>query len=194
VAGSESAVPENTVTATGTMVEMPGKAGLLIAAAAVIIGVAGCAGHDSVKQSVDGSVNGTGSGDDPAIHYFSASDRHTVGAVSGETLQGDPISLADYRGKVVVVNFWSSSCVPCFAEARYFQSLSETDGSKGVQFVGIDERDNRSAALNFETNHHVTYPSIFDESDAFVLAFPEAAPSTTPFTIVIDRSGGIAAR
>jgi thiol-disulfide isomerase/thioredoxin len=108
-------------------------------------------------------------------------------------LQGTPINLASYRGNVVVVNFWSSTCAPCSAEARYFESLSKTDASKGVRFVGIDERDNRDAGLAFERGHNVTYPSIFDPTDAYVLAFPGAVPSTTPFTIVLDRHGGIAA-
>ena len=57
-----------------------------------------------------------------------------------------------------------------------------------------DERDNLDDALNFEAAHHITYPSIYDRSDAFVLDFPDAAPPTTPFTVVLDRNGGIAAK
>jgi thiol-disulfide isomerase/thioredoxin len=172
---------------------MPGKIRLLIVAVTVMGGLAGCSGKGAVDQSVDHSQQGVLPGDDPAI-YISPGDRKTVGDVHGETLQGQPISLASYRGKVVVVNYWSSTCVPCDAEARYFQTMSKSVASKGVQFVGIDERDNRDAALNFERAHHVTYPSIFDETDAFVLSFPDAAPSTTPFTVVLDRNGGIAAK
>jgi thiol-disulfide isomerase/thioredoxin len=117
-----------------------------------------------------------------------------VGDVNGETLQGTPINLASYRGKIVVVNYWSSTCVPCQAEAQAFEELSKQYAAKGVRFVGIDERDNRDEAVAFERGNRVTYPSIYDRTDAFVLAFPGAAPSTTPFTIVLDRQGGIAAK
>jgi thiol-disulfide isomerase/thioredoxin len=172
---------------------MPGKTRRLVAVAAasvVVGGAAGCAGTSAVDQSVNGGGFQQG---DYSSHY-SPGHRRTVGDVSGETLQGDRISLSSYRGKVVVVNFWASNCAPCALEAPWLEDLSKTYASKGVRFVGIDERDNRAAALAFERNHHVTYPSIFDSSDAFVLDFPGSAPSTTPFTIVIDRAGGIAAK
>ena len=109
-------------------------------------------------------------------------------------MQGTPLNLSSYRGKVVVVNYWSSTCAPCAVEAPAFEELSKQFAAKGVQFVGINERDNRSAALAFEAGNHITYPSIYDRTDAYVLAFPGAAPSTTPFTIVLDRNGGIAAK
>jgi hypothetical protein len=63
-----------------------------------------------------------------------------------------------------------------------------------VQFVGIDERDNRAAGENFERAHKLPYPSIFDANDAFVLDFPGAVPATTPFTVVINRQGQIVAK
>ena len=169
---------------------MLGKFRCVIAVAAVLVGLAGCAGTGNDPTSVaDGGYQyGNYS------QFFAPGDRPTVGDVSGETLQGTQLNLASYRGKVVVVNYWSSSCVPCHAEAQAFEALSKEYATKGVQFVGIDERDNRSAALAFERGHHITYPSIYDRTDAYVLAFPDAAPSTTPFTIVLDRRGGIAAK
>jgi peroxiredoxin len=172
------------------MVGMLGNLRRLIAIAALIGGVAGCAGTGNDPTTV---ANGGFQYGDPFVHYVAVGDRKTVGDVRGETLQGTPISLASYRGKVVVVNYWSSTCAPCHAEAQAFESMSRQDATKGVQFVGIDERDNRSAAMAFERKYHITYPSIYDRTDAYVLAFPGAAPSTTPFTIVLDRQGGIAA-
>jgi thiol-disulfide isomerase/thioredoxin len=165
-------------------------ASLLIAGAATVTCVAGCAGTGNDPTSVVNS--GFQSGD--LFHYYAAGDRSTVGGVSGETLHGDQLNLASYRGKVVVVNYWSSTCFPCQAEAQAFEELSKQYAPRGVQFVGIDERDNRSSALAFETGNHITYPSIYDRTDSYVLSFPGAAPSTTPFTIVLDRNGGIAAK
>jgi thiol-disulfide isomerase/thioredoxin len=174
------------------MVAMPSKARRLIAVAAMVVGVAGCAGTGNVNTSVSGSkgfIQGDG-----GIQVFATAGRSMVGNVSGTTLQGKPLSLASYRGKVVVVDFWSADCGPCHGEEQSFEALSTEDASKGVQFVGIDERDNLDAALSFERQYHVTYPSLYDRTDAYVLDFPGAAPPSTPTTIVLDPTGHIAAR
>jgi thiol-disulfide isomerase/thioredoxin len=167
---------------------MAGKRRHLMVAAALLC-LAGCSGKNSVDQSVNSSVDGlTGGG----ITVFNASDRQSAHEVSGTTLAGQPLRLSSYRGKVVVVNFWSSDCGPCHYEEQAFAGLA--DASKGVQFVGIDERDNRDAALTFERSYHVTYPSLYDRTDAYLLDFPGAVPSSTPTTIILDRSGRIAVK
>jgi thiol-disulfide isomerase/thioredoxin len=171
---------------------MPRTARRLIAAAAVAVGVlgtAGCAGTSN-GTSVEGGGYQSGSG----ITTYSVGHRQLVGNVSGTTLAGQQLSLASYRGDVVVVDFWSQGCGPCHAQEQAFESLSKTDYSKGVRFVGIDERDNLDAGRAFERQYHVTYPSLFDRTDAFVLDFPGSAPPSTPTTIVLDRTGHIAAR
>jgi thiol-disulfide isomerase/thioredoxin len=174
------------------MVAMPRKLRSLITAAAVIIGVAGCAGTGNVDTSVSGSIlGGFGGG---AIVIYKVSDRQMMGDVSGTTLQGKQLSLSSYRGKFLVVDFWSENCGPCHGEEQSLEQLSKDEAAKNVAFVGIDERDNRAAALSFERQYHVTYPSLYDRSDAFVLDFPGAAPPSTPTTLVIDPQGRIAAR
>jgi peroxiredoxin len=174
------------------MVGMPREVRSLLAAVAVIVGIAGCAGTGNVNNSVSGSL-GYQQGDGN-IAVYNVSGRSTVGDVSGTTLQGNALNLASFRGKIVVVNFWSADCGPCHEEQPAFEAMSKDFASKGVQFVGIDERDNRDQALSFERQYHLTYPSLFDRTDAFVLDFPGAAPPSTPTTIVIDPRGGIAAR
>lgn len=174
------------------MVEMPSKLRRSVALAAIVVSVAGCSGKGQDPNAVSNVKFGNNTV--PGAAFFSPDDRSTVHAVRGETLQGSPLDLSTYRGKYVVVNYWSSTCVPCSAEADGFESLSRRLASQGVQFVGIDVRDNRAQAINFERGHHVTYPSLFDPTDAYLLSFPAAVPSTTPFTIVIDPDGGIAAK
>jgi thiol-disulfide isomerase/thioredoxin len=173
------------------MVAMPRKVRLAIAAAAVVLGVAGCAGTSGNGLAVTGGGYQVGTNN---ITVYKASDRHMVGDVSGTTLQGSTLSLAQYRGKVVVVDFWSDDCGPCHGEEQSLEALSKSYANSGVQFVGIDERDNRSSGLAFEQQYHVSYPSLFDRTDAYVLDFPGSAPPSTPTTIVLDPSGHIAAR
>lgn len=174
------------------MVGMPRKLGHLIVVAAVAVCVAGCSG----KGQDPTAVQDTKYGDDSVAGatFYATDHRSTVGSVVGETLQGTPLNLSTYRGKYVVVNYWSSNCAPCDAEAQGFEALSKSLAPKGVQFVGIDLRDNRDEAKTFERAYHVTYPSLFDPTDKFLLSFPGAVPSTTPFTIVIDPQGRIAAK
>jgi len=93
-----------------------------------------------------------------------------------------------------VVNYWGTWCPPCRVEADAFGALAKTYASKGVSFLGIDERDNTNSALAFDRAHGVSYPSIFDEHDSLLLAFPGAVPSATPTTILVDSTGHILAK
>jgi peroxiredoxin len=174
------------------MVGMPRKVRSLIAATAVIFGIAGCAGTGNVNTSVGNSLGFQYGGG--GAYIYKVGHRQLVGDVSGTTLQGKPLNLSSYRGKYVVVNFWSDPCGPCHGEEQGFEALATEDASKGVQFVGIDERDNLDAGLSFERQYHVTYPSLFDRTASLTLDFPGATPSTTPYTIILDPQGRIAAK
>jgi peroxiredoxin len=173
------------------MVAMPRKIRTIFTAAAVLVGIAGCA-----------SSGNTGTNDDNGGFQYSNHDmsfakpghRQAALAVSGTTLQGTPFNLASLRGKYVVINFWSDGCGPCHGEEQGFEAASKEFASKGVAFLGIDERDNITNGRSFEQQYGVTYPSLFDSSDKFILDFPGAVPSTTPFTIVLDPQGRIAAK
>jgi peroxiredoxin len=170
---------------------MPSNYRRLIAVAAIVVGVAGCSGKGQDPTAVNNGGFITGDG---AITQFAVGDRQAAKDVSGTTLDGQQLSLSTYQGTVVVINFWSSDCIPCSAEAQAFAELAKEDASKDVRFIGIDERDNEAAARNFEHKWHVTYPSLVDQSAAHLLDFPGAVPAGTPFTIVLDRSGRIAAK
>src|SRR4051794_25330151 len=109
---------------------------LLCAAAAT-----GCSGHGAVSQDVGGS-NGYQSGN-LALDYIDVAARHAPPKVIGTLLDGQPFDLAAWRGKVVVVNFWASNCAPCVAEAKALQQVYSDDRTSGVEFVGVDVRDDR---------------------------------------------------
>ncbi|MFF9114064.1 TlpA family protein disulfide reductase [Streptomyces massasporeus] len=117
--------------------------------------------------------------------------------LSGKTIAGKTLDVADYKGKVVVLNVWGSWCNPCRAEAKYFAKVSKAYADKGVQFVGINTRDTSTgAALAFEKDWDITYPSLYDPTGKLLLRFKKGTlnPQAIPSTLILDRDGKVAAR
>lgn len=106
-----------------------------------------------------------------------------------ELLSGDgSLRLSDLRGDIVVLNFWASWCSPCRLEAPDLQSAWKDYRSRGVQFVGVDELDDRFAAQGFVREFAITYPSVFDPSGSLA---DDYAFLGLPATYVIDQGGTI---
>lgn len=124
-------------------------------------------------------------------------DRQQAPDISGDSTRGKHLDMADYKGKVVVLNIWGSWCAPCIAEAPNFAKVAEQTKGKGVQFLGINTRDaKKTQAVSFEEQHEVPYPSLYDPMGKLMLRFPKGSlnPQAIPTTIAIDRKGRIAAR
>jgi cytochrome c biogenesis protein CcmG, thiol:disulfide interchange protein DsbE len=88
------------------------------------------------------------------------------------------VSLGEFRGKAVVVNFWASWCAPCKDEAPLLQSAWERYRGDGLVVLGIDAQDLRTDASRFVERYGVTYPIAHDRNGASlgrwgVTAFPE---------------------
>jgi cytochrome c biogenesis protein CcmG/thiol:disulfide interchange protein DsbE len=102
------------------------------------------------------------------------------------TLSGDgEVSLDQYRGRPVVVNFWASWCDPCKDEAPLLQQLADEEGADGAAFVGIDSQDLRSDARAFADRYDLRYTLVHDSggvNDRWgVTGYPE--------TFVLDVDG-----
>ncbi|MEU6662384.1 TlpA disulfide reductase family protein [Streptomyces sp. NPDC046821] len=131
------------------------------------------------------------------ISTAAKAERQPAPKLDGKDLEGKHLDLADYKGKVVVLNVWGSWCPPCRAEADYFAKVSKETQAKGVQFIGINTRDAQTEpALQFEKDHGIPYPSFYDPSGKLMLRFAKGTlnPQSIPSTLVIDRDGKIAAR
>ncbi|MFD3654798.1 TlpA family protein disulfide reductase [Streptomyces sp. 24-1644] len=167
---------------------------LAAATAAATLTLSACGG-DGNKAGGGGNTNFvTGSG---GISTVAKGERVAAPKLDGTTLDGKSLDVADYKGKVVVLNVWGSWCGPCRAEATHFAKVSKETADQGVQFIGINTRDaQKAAAVNFEKDYGVTYPSFFDPTGKLILRFPKGTlnPVAIPSTVVIDRDGKLAAR
>jgi peroxiredoxin len=131
------------------------------------------------------------SGSETRTSFLVARASGPMPAIAGPTLTGGRISPADYRGKVVVVNFWNPDCPPCRREAPTLQADWQRLRGLGVETVGImyiggNWPDDRAAARDFLRELGVTYPSVVDESSDLARAFGIPA---IPSTVVVDRAG-----
>jgi cytochrome c biogenesis protein CcmG, thiol:disulfide interchange protein DsbE len=99
-------------------------------------------------------------------------------------------SLADYRGKVVVLNYWASWCPPCREESPLLERWHQRLTKRNATVLGVDVQDVSGDARDFAAKYGLTYPMLRDgpgdtRDDFGILSLPE--------TFVIDRRGRIAA-
>lgn len=170
-----------------------GAAALALAAA---VALSGCTATDPLaEQYREGTGQGYISGDG-AYTLFAPENRAAPIEFEGVTENGDTVSSDDFRGDVLVVNFWYAGCPPCRLEAPDLEALAQQFAPDGVQFLGVNIYDQAPTALSFAKEFGVTYPSILDANDGQVrLAFAgQVAPTAVPTTLVLDREGRVAAR
>lgn len=105
------------------------------------------------------------------------------------TFDGEEFSLAEQRGKVVVINFWASWCGPCRNEAPAFESLWQQYKDQGVVFLGVTYADDPNDSLAFIEEFGTTYPNADDgRSDVSKGLYRIQG---VPETFVIDKQGNI---
>ena len=164
----------------------------VVTATAVVAVLLGGALAATLLTSGGDSASGTTVTSGNSVIY-QAGHRPLAPEFTGTTLTGSKLSFSSYRGKVVVLNFWGSWCVPCREEAPILAAVAEKYQPSGVSFLGVDVRDTTASALAFTHSFHVAYPSVSDQSSAITLDFTAKVPiAGTPTTLVVDRTGHIA--
>ena len=174
---------------------VPLRSALLAAvAAAAVLAAAGCDGG-AIAADTPASSGQSFVGHSYESTFYQPGHRPAAPPVSGTTVTGQHLSLSQLRGNTVVVNFWGSWCAPCRAEAPALGELARQLRPNGVRFVGVDIRDEPDSAVAFMQQFNVGYPSLSDPEDEIALDFRSTVPpADIPTTLVIDRSGRIAAR
>ena len=99
-------------------------------------------------------------------------------------------SLADYRGHVVLLNFWASWCPPCRHEAPLVESAQRQLERYGGTVLSVSTQDTASDSRSFRAENHLTYPDLRDVTGNFVHAFGTTA---LPESFILDPQGRITA-
>jgi thiol-disulfide isomerase/thioredoxin len=114
--------------------------------------------------------------------------------LSLRSIDGQHVRLSDYRGKVVVLNFWATWCAPCAAEIPMLVQAEKYYSPKGVVFIAasVDDRKSKKSVPNFVDKYNVRFPIWLDATTGDLLKLGLGA--AVPATAFVDREGRIVAR
>jgi thiol-disulfide isomerase/thioredoxin len=106
-------------------------------------------------------------------------------------LKGEARGLDQWRGRVVVINFWATWCAPCREEIPGFVGLQERYGPLGLQFVGV-ALDQPDKVAEFAREFRINYPVLIGGLDIMdLLRQAGNRAGVLPYTLIIDRKGNL---
>jgi len=108
-------------------------------------------------------------------------------AFSLQSRDGQQVSLASLQGKVVMVNFWATWCVPCRQEMPHLQALYERYNSLGFELLAVNvEKNNAEGARKWLEETPVSFPVLFDPNNEVTKLYKV---QTMPSTVLVARDG-----
>jgi peroxiredoxin len=144
---------------------------LLLALAGIVVAIVAPFVHGGAGQSAAGPASLTG-------------QRETIVALTDD--RGSTVSLAQYRGRAIVLNLWASWCPPCRAEMPELQQFFMRNAQRGVVVIGVNEGESAQRASEFARSLGITFPIWIDDDQRYGRTY---AALGLPTTIVIDRAG-----
>ncbi|NOT13058.1 MAG: TlpA family protein disulfide reductase [Methylococcaceae bacterium] len=106
-------------------------------------------------------------------------------------LSGKQHDISEWKGKILIINFWATWCPPCKKEIPEFIALQNDYSDQGLQFIGV-AIDNRNDVNEFLTTIKINYPILIAEDEGIALINKLGDTSgTVPFTVVVDPDGQI---
>jgi thiol-disulfide isomerase/thioredoxin len=118
-------------------------------------------------------------------------DAQALLGLSLPDIQGQEQALAQWKGKVLIVNFWATWCVPCREEMPEFVNLQREYGARGVQFVGIAV-DEPAKVRDFAAELKLNYPALIGGYGAIELSKSLGNRiGALPYTVILGRDGQV---
>ena len=108
-----------------------------------------------------------------------------------ENIHGESISLSDFKGKIVIINFWATWCEPCVAEIPHFQAIHDKRAGADLVFLAIDIQESASTVRKFLDSNAVTFPILLDSKAKVKELY--CLPAPLPQTLFINAEGIIKA-
>jgi peroxiredoxin len=120
-----------------------------------------------------------------------AGEKRPIIDFSLKLVDGRTISLSDFRGKVVFLNFWATWCPPCREEMPSMQALYRRFREQGLEILAVDIMENRKTVTNFLSDNDLTFPTVLDPDGRVSGSYGVQA---VPATFIVDRDGKLILR
>jgi peroxiredoxin len=151
-------------------------AGRLLACGLLVVGLAGAVNADQATLA-------------PFLKALDLRDytsRTAPPPFRGRTLGARPLSIAEYRGSVIILNFWATWCLECRPEMPVLERLQREFSSRGFAVIGVNARENSEAARRYATELGLTFPLVLDRNGTINTLYGVVG---LPTTFVIGRDG-----
>ena len=128
----------------------------------------------------------------PKANQFKSQEGYMAPRFSLRNLKGNIEGLDDHLGKVIVVNFWATWCVPCVKEMPSFENLYRRYRSQGLTLLAVSlDKGDSTKVQEFADKHKLSFPILLDTKGVAEKLYPSFS---IPFTYVIDKQGRVVAR
>ena len=128
------------------------------------------------------------------VTTFDPGDRVVVERITGETLDGKPLTVPTGSGGITIVNAWASWCDPCREEMPILTEIASQYPPDQVMVIGLNVQDEPAQAQQFLADVGADFPSIADPDGSLLATIPGVPPKAVPSTVILDANGAVAVR